>query len=96
MNSFIERIMQLFSPKPESVQGNRTMITKLMRMISMTEEVEYSCDDVFDLIDQYTEIIARGEDAEHMMPLIKHHLDMCTDCREEYESLFSIISSLPA
>jgi hypothetical protein len=94
MNSIIKRLMQLFNSQPEKMQGNHTMITKLMRMISMTEEEEYSCDDVYDLIDQYAEIIARGEDADHMMPLIKHHLDMCVDCREEYESLLSVISSL--
>jgi hypothetical protein len=88
--------MQLFSSKPERMQNKSPMIKKLMHMISMTKEEEYSCDDVYDLIDQYTEIIARGEDAEHMMPLIKHHLEMCADCREEYESLLSVITSLPA
>ena len=96
MNSIRKIIMQLFGSQPEKVQDNRTMINKLMHMINKTQVEEYSCDEVYDLIDQYAEIIARGEDAEHMMPRIKHHLDLCIDCREEYESLISIISSVPA
>ena len=96
MNSIRKIIMQLFGSQPEKVQDNRTMINKLMHMINKTQVEEYSCDEVYDLIDQYAEIKARGEDAEHMMPRIKHHLDLCIDCREEYESLISIISSVPA
>ena len=87
--------MRLFGSQPIELQGSHTMIARLMRMIDMTQEVEYSCDEVYELIDQYTELVANGEDAEHMMPLIKHHLDMCIDCREEYEILLNIVTSLP-
>lgn len=69
------------------------MMTQLMDMLEKTNVEEYSCDEVYDLVDQYAELMAKGEDAAHMMPLIKHHLDMCIDCREEYESLLSILNS---
>jgi len=62
-------------------------------MLELTEENEYSCDDVFRLLDQYSEMVARGENASELMPLIKHHLDLCKDCLEEYEALMSILQA---
>lgn len=69
---------------------------KFMQMILNTREVEYSCDDVYDLLDQYAEMIARGEDVSRLMPLVKHHIEMCTDCREELEALLRVLQMSPA
>jgi hypothetical protein len=50
-----------------------------------------TCDQVFELIDQYAERAARGEDVTHLMPLVAAHLDMCPDCREHYEALARVL-----
>ena len=63
----------------------------VLRSVSITEEDEISCDDVFNLLDQFAEMIKRGEDAAQFMPLVQKHLDMCPDCRDEYESLAIMI-----
>jgi hypothetical protein len=52
-----------------------------------------TCDQVFDLIDQYTERTARGEDVAHLMPLVVAHLDICPDCREHFEALERVLES---
>jgi predicted anti-sigma-YlaC factor YlaD len=65
-------------------------------MLQATQPNELSCDEVYELLDQYAEIIARGEDAAQLMPLIKHHLDMCEDCREEYRALLRILEATPS
>lgn len=52
-----------------------------------------TCDQVFELIDQYAERAARGEDVAHLMPLVAAHLDMCPDCREHYEALERVLES---
>ena len=72
------------------------VVRKLLYTIEQTEEVEYSCDEVYQLLDQYTEAVERGEDAEQLMPLVKHHLDLCPDCREEFEALLSVLEGNPA
>ena len=52
-----------------------------------------NCDQVFDLIDQYAERAAHGEDVAHLMPLVAAHLDMCPDCREHYEALERVVAN---
>lgn len=63
------------------------MLAKLVRMVNDTDEIEISCDDVLDLLDQYVELEARGENVAHLLPLVKKHLERCRDCYEEYEAL---------
>ena len=71
-------------------------VTKLIRQVERTQEVEYACEKVHRLLDQFAEAVMRGEDAAHLMPLVQRHLDMCPDCREEYEALLRILKASPA
>lgn len=64
---------------------------KVARQIDMTDEVEYTCDDVHRLLDQFSEAVLRGENTARLMPLVQKHLDMCQDCREEFEALLRIL-----
>jgi len=43
------------------------------------------------LVDQCAEMILRGNDVESLMPMVKHLLDMCLDCLEEYEALIAAL-----
>lgn len=74
---------------------NGSMMGKLLQMVSDTDEVEFACDEVFELLDQYVELEARGEDVARLLPLVKKHLDNCGDCHEEYEALAQIIAASP-
>ncbi len=69
------------------------MLQKLLTMLSNTEAVELSCDEVFAVLDQFAELAARGENVAQLMPLVKQHLDMCADCWEEYKVLESILEN---
>jgi hypothetical protein len=94
IKQFIQRIFGLTKQEPSSSASpadNSERIKKLMAMLSNTHEVELTCDEVFALLDQFTELAAQGEDVAQLMPLIQHHLDMCEDCGEEYKALEKII-----
>ncbi|MEK7329061.1 MAG: hypothetical protein AAB217_27760 [Chloroflexota bacterium] len=69
---------------------------KVARQIGATHDVEYSCDDVHHLLDQFAEAVLRGENAANLWPLVQRHLDMCPDCREEFEALLRILRATPA
>jgi len=69
---------------------------KLIQMIEKTQEIEFSCDDVYQILDQYTELVYQGEDAQELMPLVEHHIEICPDCREEFEALLRILQASPA
>ena len=68
-------------------------LKRLVQMIGRTEDTEYSCEDAHRLLDEYVDCIMRGEDATQMLPLVHKHLEMCPDCREEYEALLRIMQA---
>jgi len=93
---FFEWIQNLFASKKEApargTQAEKSeMIQKVLAMLSETREEELTCDQVLAVLDQFVELAARGEDVAALMPLVKHHLDMCPDCQEEYRVLEKIV-----
>ena len=68
----------------------------LVRQVELTRAVEYACEEVHRLLDQFAEAVMRGEDASRLMPLVQQHLEMCPDCREEFEALIRILRMSPA
>ena len=64
---------------------------KMLQALAVTEEHEISCDDVFAVLDEFAEAVNRGENVLLLMPLVRQHLDMCPDCREEYEALLRML-----
>jgi len=94
IKQFIQSIFGSKKQKPSSnamPADNSERMQKMMAMLSMTREVELTCDEVFALLDQFAEFAAQGEDVRQLMPLVQHHLDMCNDCQEEYKVLESIV-----
>lgn len=69
---------------------------KLIQMIDNTQETELSCEDVYQLLDQYADLIQQSKNAPELMPLVEHHIKICPDCREEFEALLRILQSAPA
>ena len=65
----------------------------MVEMIEKTAEVELTCDEVHRLLGQYAEMALRGEDTAQLLPLVHQHLEMCADCREEFEALMRILQT---
>ena len=61
-------------------------------MLDITHDDELSCGEVHELLDQYVELKLCGEDVDALMPLMKHHLEMCRECFEEYEALLAALA----
>lgn len=59
------------------------------------EEEEVSCERCFELLDEYAEAEACGADAGGRMPGMRAHLEGCSACREDLESLVALIASDP-
>lgn len=68
----------------EAVQG-------FLRVLEKVCVEETTCKEVFAQLDEYVEKEIRGEDASRLMPLLREHLDLCSDCCEEYETLMSVL-----
>jgi hypothetical protein len=91
----IKTLKQLFrrrdwKPGPQATYSPKTF-EKIIRQIEQTQDVEFSCDDVHRVLDQFAEAFIRGEDVGKLMPLVQRRLDMCPDCREEFEALLRVL-----
>jgi hypothetical protein len=56
---------------------------------------EVSCDQCFELLDEYVELELAGADADAALPGLRNHLDGCPACREEHEGLRELAASDP-
>ncbi len=89
MKSFFD----LFKRHPKLGRASDPAMQMLLRSVSMTDEQELSCDEVYAILDQFAEMIKQGEDASELMPMVQKHLNMCPDCREEYETLLKMMET---
>jgi hypothetical protein len=53
---------------------------------------DVGCDACFDGLDCYVELELTGKDADASIPGLRAHLDGCSACREEHESLRALVS----
>jgi hypothetical protein len=54
---------------------------------------EVSCDQCFELLDEYVELEVAGQDADARLPGLRAHLEGCPACREDHESLRALIGA---
>ena len=69
----------------------KELIQKLAKMVAKTNEQEFDCDEVHDLIDEIAEMQAQGVDWGQDMPHIQHHIAMCGCCSAEFDVLMTIL-----
>jgi hypothetical protein len=48
---------------------------------------EVSCEECFELLDEYIDLEVAGADADHRLPGMREHLHGCPACREDHDSL---------
>jgi hypothetical protein len=99
-DSFFQRWRSRFRHRKDTGvhQGQRpnaglNLALAVLRMVKVTREEEYSCDEAYELIDQYAEMVRRGQDVSVLLPLVYHHLEMCPECREELAALLRILET---
>jgi hypothetical protein len=62
---------------------DRDLITRLLG----AEGPEVTCEECFELLDQYVDLEVAGEDADAQLPGMLAHFQGCPACREDHESL---------
>lgn len=62
-------------------------LKKMILGIGSTRPDEIGCDECFEQLDRFAELVLAGKPAAEALPLVQDHLDRCMDCREEFEAL---------
>jgi hypothetical protein len=57
---------------------------------------EVSCEECFELLDQYVELELTGVDADARLPGLASHLEGCPACREDHDSLRTFVAAQSA
>jgi hypothetical protein len=87
-----ELMLNWFRRRPRKhAATDPAVMQKVLRMLALTEQDELACDAVYAVLDQFVDAAQRGENVLTLMPLVRQHLDLCPDCREEYEALLRMV-----
>ena len=66
----------------------------MVRAIATTRPDELGCDECFEQVDRFADMVLEGRDASEALPLVQDHLDRCRDCHEEFEALVTALRAL--
>jgi hypothetical protein len=53
---------------------------------------EVTCDECFELLDEYVELELAGVDPDRRLPGMREHLQGCPACSEDHDSLRDLVS----
>ena len=90
IKNFFQHIQNIFKPQAE-LQDE--VIVKFLRILEDVRAEDMSCDEMFNRLDEFVETEVQSHEAEKLMPLVREHLDMCSDCDEEYEALLTVLEN---
>ena len=63
----------------------------LLRRLLGAEGPELTCEQCFELLDAYVELELAGSLADEQVPGMRTHLDGCSACNEEHDSLLALL-----
>ena len=69
-------------------------LKEMARGIMTTRPDEIGCDECFQQVDRFVDMVLDGKNATEAMPLVQDHLNRCQDCREEYEALLEALRAV--
>lgn len=64
----------------------------ILRVLENIPVEEISCGEFYAKLDEYVEREVNKKDAAVLMPVVREHMDTCSECCEEYEALLDVLS----
>ncbi|MBU0494283.1 MAG: hypothetical protein KKA73_13310 [Chloroflexi bacterium] len=80
--------------EPTSALLSLDTLKKVISGIMTTRPDELGCDECFEELDRFAELVLAGKNAAEAIPLVQDHLDRCQNCREEFEALLAALGAL--
>jgi hypothetical protein len=89
MKDFFQHIGGHF--KNDRPELSDKVVEGFLRVLEQARVADMPCEKVFSRLDEYVEKELRGEDAAVLMPLLREHFDLCSECCEEYKALLTVL-----
>ena len=69
-------------------------IDGLLRAVGLTNDDEINCEQCLSVVAEFAELELAGKSIPDGLKVVEHHLSICAECREEYEALQRVLSSV--
>ncbi len=73
--------------------NNPLHTTSVLRRLLGPPGPELTCEQCFELVDEYVELELAETAADEAIPGMRAHLEGCSACREEHDSLFALLET---
>lgn len=73
---------------------SREEIAELLRLIRLTKDDEIDCERCVALVAEFAERELAGRSVPAGLEAIAHHLAICSECCEEYQSLLQALKAM--
>lgn len=70
---------------------DKDIFKAVIKEVAEVHEVEIGCDECFEELHRFAEMKLAGLDAASAMPLVYEHLEMCGECRDEFEAFLAAL-----
>lgn len=94
LSEFIRKLWPFRKRSNNTVVLDEKMLEGMLRGIMSTRDDEIACDECFERLDRFAELVLAGEEIPEAMAVVEDHLDRCQDCREEFEALLDALRAL--
>lgn len=74
----------------------KTTWQALLRAALETEEYEIGCEECYDVLDMYAEVLLAEGNPARVMPTVEQHLKQCNCCAAELEALMIMLNKAVA
>jgi hypothetical protein len=74
-------------------QARTDKLASLVKVIFAAQADDITCDDCFEHIDTYVDMLLSGEDPGTVLPQVKTHLEQCHCCETELQALITILEA---
>lgn len=70
---------------------NHKQIQTLIELVAKTEDRELDCDEFVNFLAEWSEKVMNGEAVATANASVRHHLDICPECSEEFRMILEIL-----
>ncbi len=77
------------------MKPSREQLRDILRTVAATEPREINCEELLARVGAYLESATPGGELPRELELVAQHLEVCPECRDEYEALVVAHKSLP-
>lgn len=64
---------------------------QIVQGIMSTSEEDIGCDDCYEQVDRYVDMLESGEEPDEVMLQVQQHMNNCRCCQEELTALLTVI-----